>query len=400
MINNRIRKIQGGITSPKGFLQAGIHCGIKKKKPDLAFIFSERPATACGVFTRNSFLAAPVIVTKEYLRQSRHKGIVINSGNANCLTGESGVSDARAITRSLAGLMGCKRQQILMCSTGIIGKKLPVKKIENALNVLVGSLTKNNSQKAARAIMTTDTFIKESAFRIKIKAGEITLAGIAKGAGMISPDMATMISVITTDAKISKPVLRKALKDAVECSFNSITIDGDMSTNDTVLVMANGMSGIEIDAEGAGFDEFTAALKALCLELAKMIIHDAEGATKFIEIDIKGAKNRQQAKDIGLKIANSPLFKTMCYGKNPNFGRIAAACGAVRGQLDTGKIDIYLNNKIAVRSGIAAVSALPQSLLEKKYINVTVDLKSGKSGAKIFTSDLSPEYVKINAAYS
>jgi glutamate N-acetyltransferase / amino-acid N-acetyltransferase len=217
---------------------------------------------------------------------------------------------------------------------------------------------------------------------------------------MISPDMATMISVITTDAKISKSVLQKALHKAVEDSFNSITIDGDMSTNDAVIVMANGASGACIDKTGPSNEKFTAALRLLCLDLAKMIVRDAEGATKFIEIDVRNAKDKAQARDIGLKIANSPLFKSMCYGKDPNFGRVAAACGAVKSPVEARKIDIYLNNRIAVRSGMAIDFKLPRNLLDKREINIRVELKSGKSNARIYTSDLSPEYVKINAAYS
>ena len=395
-----MKKINAGITFPRGYMQAGIHCGIKKNKPDLALILSEAPATACGVFTRNSFLAAPVVLTKEHLKNRQHLGVIINSGNANCLTGKQGISDALSVLKSLSSLIGCKKEELLVCSTGIIGKRLPIDKIESVLGTLLLSLHDTNSKKAARAIMTTDTFEKECAYSIRIGGKQIRLAGMAKGAGMISPDMATMISIITTDAKASKPVLKKALREAVEASFNSITIDGDMSTNDTVILMANGLSGVEVKESGASYYKFITALKALCLDLAKQIVKDAEGATKFIQIEVNGAKDNMQAKEIGLKIANSPLFKTMCYGKDPNFGRVAAACGAASTPIDAKRVDIYLNGRIAVKQGSASLNTLSGSLFKAKEIDVRVELNAGKSKARIFTSDLSPEYVKINAAYS
>jgi glutamate N-acetyltransferase / amino-acid N-acetyltransferase len=265
---------------------------------------------------------------------------------------------------------------------------------------LLSSLHKADSGKAAKAIMTTDTFAKEAACFVNINGKQVRIAGMAKGAGMVSPDMATMIAVISTDAAIKKPLLQNVLRDAVEVSFNSITIDGDMSTNDTVLVMANGLSGVEIRQKGAGYNKFLTAFKTLCLDLAKQIIKDAEGATKFIEIDVNSAKDNRQAREVAVKIANSPLFKTMCYGRDPNFGRVAVAVGAVKNKIDAGRVDIYLNGRIAVKKGVAVSDKLPGSLFRKKDINVRVELNTGKSKAKIFTSDLSPEYVRINAAYN
>jgi glutamate N-acetyltransferase / amino-acid N-acetyltransferase len=395
-----MKKIKAGITYPKGYLQAGIHCGLKKRNPDLALVLSEAPAVACGVFTKNSFQAAPVIVTKSHLKNKQHLGVIINSGNANCLTGGQGISDAISVVHNLSLLMGCRKEELLVCSTGIIGKRLPVDKIKGGLKVLLSALHKVDSKKAAKAIMTTDTFSKEAAYSVNIGGGQVRIAGMAKGAGMISPDMATMISVITTDAAINKTILKKALKEAVDISFNSITIDGDMSTNDTVLIMANGLSGVNIKERGRSYDEFVGALRELCLDLAKQIVKDGEGATKFIEIKVMGAENKNQAKEVALKIANSPLFKTMCYGSNPNFGRVAAACGSVRESVNTERVDIYLNNVIAVKKGIAVSGRLPANIFNKKDISIRVELHSGSAGARIFTSDLSPEYVKINAAYS
>ncbi len=395
-----MKKIKGGIIAPRGFFQAGIHCGIKKRNLDLALILSEVPATACGLFTSNSFKAAPVILSKKYLGRKNHRAVVINSGNANCLTGKAGIADSIVISDKLSSLIGCEKEEVLVCSTGIIGKRLPISKIKKSLPLLVSSLHRAPSKKAASAIMTTDTFLKEAAYNVEIGKKSVRLAGIAKGAGMIEPNMATMLALITTDARIEKRVLKKALKEAVGASFNSITIDGDMSTNDTIILLANGLSGVDISEDSREYIKFAAALKTLCLYLAKMIVRDAEGATKFIEIDVIGAKDYSVAREVGLKIANSALFKTMCYGNNPNFGRIAAACGAVSRPIDPAKVDIFLNGREAVNKGVAVSGKLPGSVFRGKNIKIKVNLSSGIAQATVFTSDLSPEYVKINAAYN
>lgn len=395
-----MKNIRGGITLPKGFFQAGIHSGIKKRDLDLALILSEVSATACGLFTSNSFKAAPVTVSKKYLDRKFHRAVIINSGNANCLTGKAGIADSIAISDKLGSLIGCRKEEVLVCSTGIIGKRLPMPKIKKALPQLVSSLHRADSKKAANAIMTTDTFLKEVAYSVKVGKGVINLAGIAKGAGMIEPNMGTMLAIITTDARIEKGLLKKALKEAVDTSFNSITIDGDMSTNDTIILLANGLSGVNISTSSKDYTEFAAVLRELCLDLAKMIVRDGEGATKFIEIDVMGAKDFSLAREVGLKIANSPLFKTMCYGDNPNFGRVAAACGAASKPINPAKVDIYLNGREAVSKGVAVSDKLPKALFKGKETKVIVDLNSGKARIKIFTSDLSPEYIKINAAYN
>lgn len=395
-----MKRIRGGITAPRGFFQAGIHCGIKKKNLDLALILSEVPAVAAGLFTLNSFKAAPVVLSKKYLDKKSHRAVVINSGNANCLTGKAGIADSIVISDKLGSLIGCAKEEVLACSTGIIGKRLPMSKIKKSLSLLISSLHRADTKKAANAIMTTDTFSKEAVYSVKIGRSSIRLAGIAKGAGMIEPNMATMLALITTDANIEKRLLKKALKEAVSASFNSITIDGDMSTNDTVILLANGLSGVDISGSGRAYIKFVATLKVLCLDLAKMIVKDGEGATKFIEVEVTGAKDFSCAREVGLKIANSSLFKTMCYGNDPNFGRVAAACGAVSNPVDSSKIDIYLNGRKAVKKGVAVSGKLPSALFRDKEIKIAVDLNSGKAQTKIFTSDLSPEYVKINATYS
>jgi glutamate N-acetyltransferase/amino-acid N-acetyltransferase len=307
-------KVKGGITAPLGFKQAAVNSGIKKKKLDLALIYSVKPANTCGLFTTNKFKAAPVLLCKSRLRARCHRAVIINSGNANCLTGKKGLDDARDITSWLALLLGIKKEEVLACSTGIIGKRLPVKKIIGALAGLVNGLSKDNFGIAARAIMTTDTVKKELSLGFKVGKKEVRLGGIAKGAGMIEPNLATMLSVITTDANISKGLLRAALKEAVDNSFNCVTVDGSMSTNDTVLAFANSASGVDVGSSRAVYKKFVACLSALCSSLAKMIAGDGEGATKFIGIEVKNAKDKADAKKVALAIANSPLFKTMCYG--------------------------------------------------------------------------------------
>ncbi|NQT90097.1 MAG: bifunctional glutamate N-acetyltransferase/amino-acid acetyltransferase ArgJ [Candidatus Omnitrophica bacterium] len=395
-----MKKIRGGITAPLGFKAAALNCGIKRKKLDIALVASELPAVAAGVFTTNVFKAAPVVLCQKDINSKTHKAVIINSGNANCLTGKKGLDDCIKITKQVAGLIGSKRGEVLICSTGIIGRRLPIKKITAALPSLAVWLSKASAGRCAEAIMTTDTFKKEAVFSIKAGSKEIRIAGIAKGAGMIEPNMATMLSLITTDAKVSKQKLKQALKEAVEPSFNSITVDGDMSTNDTVLILANGASGVNVAGSKVLYEKFLSGLKAVCLELAKMIVKDGEGATKFIEIEVKGAKTQKQAKAIALAVANSSLFKTMCYGENPNFGRIAAACGAYQGGIIPGKVDIYLNGIKAVGSGVALKDKLPKNTLKAKNIKVALNLNIGTACAKVYASDLSPKYVKINAEYS
>jgi glutamate N-acetyltransferase/amino-acid N-acetyltransferase len=273
-------------------------------------------------------------------------------------------------------------------------------KIKKALPELVLSLSNKNFVKASKAIMTTDTFNKICSDSIKSGKKHARILGIAKGAGMIAPNLATMISVIITDVKAPKPILEKALKESVGSSFNCVTVDGDMSTNDTVILLANGASGIDIGSSKSVYKKFAGALNSTCLTLAKMIARDGEGATKFIEINVKGAKTNAQARAVAMKVANSCLFKTMCYGEDPNFGRVAACCGAASKDIRPQAIDIYLNGIAAVKSGVAISKKINKNIFKGDEIKVAVNLNIGNKSAKVFTCDLSPEYVKINAAYS
>mgnify|MGYP001563239646 CR=1 FL=1 len=377
-------KIHKKAILPLGFQANGVACGIKKSgKLDLALFYSNVPAKAACLWTANKISAAPIQLNKRYLRINKQfQAIIVNSGNANCFTGLAGLSDAEETSVSLAGVLNIKKEAVLVNSTGIIGRRLPLPKIKNAIKDLVLGLSRGGIDKAKRAIMTTDTFAKEVVVKFSMAGKIVTICGVAKGAGMIAPDLATMLCFIFTDAFITQGALEKALKVSVDSSFNCITIDGCMSTNDSVMLLANGLAGNDLIETNKNFNLFVQSLSAVCLELAKMIVRDAEGATKFIRIKVDKAKSFSEAKKIALCIANSNLFKTAMYGENPNFGRIAAAVGA--SGVDVKEKDI----KIKV------------SPLNKKEINVDVSVKRGNSCAVIYTSDLTLEYVKINAEYN
>jgi len=368
---------------PCGFKASGVSSGIKKSgKLDLALFYSFFPAKAAGLFTVNKVPAAPVILCRDFLsKRGFFRGVIVNSGNANSFTGKEGLSDSLATAASLAKVLHVKKENILVSSTGIIGKRLPVAKIKSVLFLLADKLSSKGIKDASRAIMTTDTFPKEVTVKFEIGKKAYTICGIAKGVGMIAPKMATLLSFIFTDAGLSQPLLKKALKDAVEGSFNCITVDGCMSTNDSVMILANGASG-GLKASSRELGLFSRALNTVCLELAKMIVKDAEGASKFIEIRVSGAINSAQAKRAALSIANSNLFKTALYGENPNFGRIVSAIGACG-------VDV-LEKDLKIRV----------SPLKRREILVNVSLGKGKSGAVVYTSDLTPEYIKINAEYN
>jgi glutamate N-acetyltransferase/amino-acid N-acetyltransferase len=369
---------------PQGFKANGVAAGIKKSgKPDLALIYSEMPALACSKFTMNRIQAAPLILNKAYLRRNRaFRAIIANSGNANCFTGAQGLRDAAAMSALAADALGLKKESVFVASTGIIGKRLPVPVIEKVVPLLVRGLSAHGIDRAKRAIMTTDTFPKEITVKFDIGGCPVTVCGIAKGAGMIAPHMATMLCFVTSDAAITQGLLRKATDAAVKDSFNCITVDGCMSTNDNVIVLANGAAGNRRITGGTGYAQFLRALKTVCLELALMMVRDGEGATKFIRISVTGCRTFEEARTVGLAVANSNLFKTAVYGENPNFGRIAAAAGA-------SGVDVKEEN-LRVRLGP----------LNRREIDVDVFLGRGKACATIYTSDLTPEYIKINAAYN
>ncbi|MFA5411432.1 MAG: bifunctional glutamate N-acetyltransferase/amino-acid acetyltransferase ArgJ [Candidatus Omnitrophota bacterium] len=371
---------------PLGFKAQGVASGIKKSgKLDLALFFSDIPAKAACQFTSNKIQAAPIKLSKRYLKDNkRFQAIIANSGNANCFTGKKGLKDAEATTRYAASALGIKKEKILIASTGIIARPMPLLKLKKAMPLLIKGLSRQGIDKAKYAIMTTDTFAKEVTVQFKIGRHPVTICGIAKGAGMIAPDLATMLSFILTDAKITQKALRRALGICLATSFNCITVDGCMSTNDSVMMLANAAAGnLLIDDGGnAAFNLFVRGLNIVCLELAKMIVKDAEGASKFIKIKVDKAKNFQEARRVALSVANSSLFKTAIYGENPNFGRILAAAGS---------------SGIGLKEEELKIRVSP---LHKKEISVDVCLKRGNAAATVYTSDLTPEYIKINAEYN
>ncbi len=388
------------IVSPEGFLYSVAKAQIKyPDRYDLALIYSKKPSQIAGVFTTNQIKAAPVKICMKRIRSGWAQVVVLNSGNANACTGQKGIEDALKITNYLAEKLNTNKQYIFPLSTGVIGMPLPVDRILNALDELIKNLGNAQPIQVAEAIMTTDTFPKLTFRQIKT-ASPLTILGICKGAGMISPNMATMLCTILTDAKISSDLMNEALRDAVAQSFNSITVDGDMSTNDTVLILANGESNIKIERKTALWKEFKSSLNDLCLELSQMIVRDGEGTTKFVTVIVKGAKTTQDAKRVARAVANSLLVKTAFYGNDPNWGRIIAAVGYSGIPVKEEKTEIYINGICLFQKGLPTMKEeeLKKSLIQKE-IEVLINLNSGKGQAKIFTTDLSEEYVKINSAY-
>lgn len=383
---------------------SGISAGIKKDgKKDLALIFSTIPAQVAGAFTTNRVKGAAVLLDRERLRRNRCQAIIINSGNANAGTGKRGIENAARMAREIASLLQIDERLVMVASTGVIGRPLPLNRIIKALPRLAGSLSPDTIRQAAEAIMTTDTFSKISYRNSRIGGQKVTIGGIAKGAGMIQPRMATMLAFLVTDAAIEGKSLKSAFRDEVENSFNRITVDGDMSTNDTALILANGAAGNRMIGPDTGdFKRFQALLKEVMAELAEAMVRDGEGATKFVQILVKHARSQADARAIAFKVANSPLVKTALFGEDPNWGRILAAAGSAGAALDPGKIDIYFDNLPIVRRGISSGKEMEKKaarVLKNKQLQITIDLNLGKAEAEVSTCDLSPEYIKINAAY-
>lgn len=402
-LNSDIKVIDGGITATEGFLASGIACGIKQSgKKDLAIIYSDNPCKVAGLFTTNTVVAAPVKVSKNHISSGEIKAIVVNSGNANCCTGIAGLENAISMAQIAGAGIGIDPHQVLVASTGIIGIPLPMSKIEEGIKEGIANLSPQGSSDAAQAIQTTDTFSKEIAVQITISGKPIVIGGIAKGAGMICPHLATMLAFITTDAMVENPLLQKMLNAAVNKSFNMITVDGQLSTNDMVVLMANSTKGQAAILEGS-LDAvlFQKALDKVTEYLAKMIVKDGEGATKFIEIEIKGAVNNEEAKQVAMTIANSNLVKTAFFGEDANWGRIIAAIGSSTAKVNPEKIDIYLGSEKVVGAGegiLFCVETL-NKVLKEKEIKMVIDLRLGDRSTKVWTADLSYDYVKLNAHY-
>ncbi len=393
---------------PRGFTYAATHCGLKKTRLDLGILVSEVPAAAAAVFTTNQVVAAPVVASREHLRKSRGwaRGLIVNSGNANCCTRVDGYPASIAMTQKLAEeLDGVDPAQVLVCSTGVIGAPL---KVDRILDAVPGLVRARNSQVAtfkdfASSIMTTDTRPKWAAEKARIGGKQVRLLGCAKGSGMIEPHMATMLAFVATDAAIPPALLSRALKTAVGRTFNSITVDGDTSTNDTVAVLANGESGARkiSNAGSADFAAFSAALESVCKSLALAIVEDGEGAQRVIEIEVRGAATDRAADQIARTIANSPLVKTAFAGADPNWGRILAAAGRSGVKFNFELVDISVAGIEVCRGGreypFNEITAHEKML--EKFVPIAVDLHAGSGLARIWTCDLTKEYIHINASY-
>lgn len=398
-----MKKINGTITAPKGFKAAGVKAGIKKSgKEDVAVIYSTSPAAAAGVFTLNTMAAAPVIVSRQVAELGRAAAIVVNSGCANACNGQQGLADAREMAAVAAGLLGIQAEEVFVASTGIIGVNLPMDKLAAGIKKAVAELSEEGGVKASQAILTTDTFAKSCAYEFALGGVPVRIAGIAKGSGMIHPNMATMLSFITTDAAIDASLLKQALTAAVNVSFNMVSVDGDTSTNDMVAVLANGAAGNPLISQADGdYQTFAAVLRQVCTELAKLVARDGEGATKFLEITVRGAANFAEAKQAAMTVAKSPLVKTAFFGQDPNWGRIICAIGYSGAQAAPEKTSMAIGNIpiVAQGMGISYDEQALKAVMAEHDITVTVDLGAGTAEATVWSCDFSYEYVKINGEY-
>jgi glutamate N-acetyltransferase/amino-acid N-acetyltransferase len=394
----------GGVTTPRGFRAAGISAGIKANRGlDLALLVSDTPAQAAAVFTTNLAIAAPVVVSRDHLSRSGGitRAIVVNSGCANACTGDEGLQVARDMAAETARLVNCPAEQVLVASTGVIGVALPIEKIRTGLPAAFSALGNDASQgaQAARAIMTTDPFPKESATVIAIGGREVRIGGMAKGSGMIEPMMATMLGFVTTDASVPKALLDRALRAAVNDTFNAITVDGECSTNDCVMLLANGASGVAID--DGSYPAFVAGLTAVCRELALGIVRGGEGATKLVTVNVTGAASTQDARKAAKAIANSLLVKTAIHGGDPNWGRLIAVAGRAGVAFELSRAAVLIGSTVLFKNGRPYDEGAPEAAtyLQGKDLTVSVDLGAGSASSTVWTCDLSAEYVRINADY-
>ena len=394
--------IQGGVTAPRGFRASGVSAGIKANgRPDLALLVSDRTATAAAVFTTNKAQAAPVLIAREHLGASHGtaRAVVVNSGCANACTGADGMHAARRMAAETARHVGCCDEQVLVASTGVIGVALPIDKISAALPAAVESLDCAKGAAAAQAIMTTDPFPKEAAVTLVIGDRTVTIGGMAKGSGMIEPMMATMLAFVTTDAAVPQPLLDAALRETVTHTFNAITVDGECSTNDCVILLANGASGVEV-SEGS-YAAFTEALGEVCRELAIGIVRGGEGATKLVAVTVTGAETDDAARRAAKAVANSPLVKTAVHGGDPNWGRLVAVAGRAGVDFDVTRAIVRIGPIVLFDKGRPHDELAPQAAeyLKGKELEISIHLGSGTARATVWTCDLSAEYVRINADY-
>ena len=399
-----MKQIEGGITAVSGVRAAGIHAGIKAAEAkDVALIVTDTPATAAGVFTKNSVTAAPVLVCREHLSDGHAQAVIVNSGNANACTGEGGMANAQRMAAATAEQLGIDANLVLVSSTGVIGQQLPMDKIENGIQTAANALSTEGGADAAAAIMTTDTYPKSVAVEIEIGDTPVRIGGIAKGSGMIAPNMATMLSYLTTDAKINAEALQAALNRVVDDTYNLLTVDTDRSTNDTVLILATGYANnTEIAAaDGKDYEAFCEGLLFVCTELVKMLARDGEGATKLVEVVVKSAKNRDDAEKAARAVAESPLVKTAVFANDANWGRIMMAIGKSGAAFDPYQVDVYLADYQLVRDGMDAGydEDKATALFAQDPVRITIDLRAGDTAVTMWTCDYSYDYIRINADY-
>jgi glutamate N-acetyltransferase / amino-acid N-acetyltransferase len=399
-----MKTIRGGVTAPLGFLAAGIHCGIKRASvPDLALVVSSRPGPVAGVFTTNRLPAAPVQVDRLHLQYGIGRAVIINSGNANACTGARGLADAQEMARLVAKRLGALPRTVFVGSTGVIGQPLPMASIRRGISRLVARLRRSGGREAARAILTTDVKIKEAALKARIGGRVVTIGGMAKGSGMIHPDLATLLAYVTTDAVIDQATLQRVLVRAVATSFNCISVDGDTSTNDTVLCLANGMAGnTRLQDGSAGAAVFQALVDRVCQMLAMKICRDGEGVTKLVEIIVRGAKTPADARRIAQAVGTSSLVKTAFFGEDANWGRIMAAVGRAGVRIDPKRISLNFDGIRIVGRGTTMGPAAERRIsrvVRRRAFTITVHLGLGSASARLWTTDLSSDYVRINASY-
>lgn len=403
MVQATFKTILGGVCAPRGFKASAVRVPIRKLKKDFALIYSEVPAAVAGVFTRNRAAAAPIEVCKAQLKKSTTcSAIVVNSGSANACTGEKGLQDAWAIVREVAAALRVPESQVMIASTGVIGQLLPIEKMLSVIPRLALLLSEEGASDVAEAIMTTDLVRKELAIEFELSGKDVRIGAVCKGAGMIAPNMATMLAFITTDVAIPQPLLQKALSAANQKSFNRISVDGDESTNDMVMILANGRAENAPIAENSDeYSQFEHALEYVMTELAKMIVRDGEGATKFVEITVSGARSEHDAEVMARTVANSSLVKTALHGEDPNWGRILAALGYSRIDFLPEKVEIRFGDMPILNQNFEIVldEAKAKAELSKPDVSVKVNLNLGNASATFWTCDLSEKYVEINGSY-
>jgi glutamate N-acetyltransferase/amino-acid N-acetyltransferase len=400
-----IQWLEGGITTVPGILASGIAAGIKPSgKKDLALIYSSAPARAAAVFTQNQVKGAPVLVSQEHVRDGRAQAILASSGCSNVCTGEQGVKDAREMTRITGELLRVSPRQVLIAATGVIGQPLPMEKIRAGLPKLVKALSPQGGRNASEAILTTDTMPKEAAVRLEVAGRPVTIGAIAKGVGMIEPHMATMFCFVATDAMVEAGALRSVLRRAVDDSFNRITVDGDQSTSDTVAILANGLAeNTPLERGGRGLRQFARGLEALTGRLARLLVEDGEGASKLVEVRVRGARTRREALAAARSVANSPLVKTAFNGADPNWGRIMMALGKSSARIAADRVSIAIGDEPLVDRGAPRADGRLERIrdvMRQREYAVVIDLGLGRGEDHVWTSDLSEEYVRINAKYT